>query len=218
MSSAARAVLVVGLVGAGAAVGLGGAAGCRRHRGEDPVVSSVRAGIAAQLGMAPSRVACTRDRCEVEVGGTRLGVAVRGGRDATWQSDEVVLAAPLVDHVRAELAALGVDAAVDCGAAVQPVPADGRLTCKVGDAGAAWVRLGTDGAVDVDVALTAAEVAARTAPVDDEALERLSRALDSDEAEGSEGAEGQGDDPDDDGDDARDDAGVDAAGVRAAGG
>lgn len=178
-------------------------AGCARSSGgDDPVAASVRAGIAAQLGIAPGRVVCADDRCLAEVGGLPVPIAVAGGAEATWQTDEIVVIAPLVAHVTAELAELGLTARVDCGPPVQPVPADGRLACRLDDGGVAWVRLAGD-RIDVEVALTPEVVAARTAPIDEADLERQSRALDSDEAEGD--AE-----PTDDQDEAEGDAGVDA--------
>ena len=115
-----------------------------------------------------------------------------GGREVTWETEEVVLTAPLAAHVAGQLAELGLAAQVDCGAPLQVAPVDGRLTCRIDGGGAAWVRLGADGTIDVEVALTPAVVAERTALPDEDALERRSRALDSDEAEGAD-KDGAGD-------------------------
>ena len=183
----------------------------------DPVVKEVRAGVEAQLGIAPELVRCAGNRCEVELAGAQLAVSLSGDRDVVWQSDEVLLAAPLVALVSGELADLGVTAAVDCGPPVQPVPADGRVTCRIEGGGLAWVGLGGAGAgegtaaggagtIDVEVALTPEAIAARTAASDDEALERMSRALDRGEEDGDE----DHDDDDDDEGDAGLDAGIDA--------
>lgn len=171
---------------------------------EDPLVASVRAGIAEQLGLPPARVLCAAGRCDVDLDGYALAVVVAGDRELDWQSDEVLLAAPLVAHIAGEVHELGVDASIDCGPPIQPVPADGRLTCKVGDGGLAWVKLDAAGAViDVDVALTADEVAARTTAGDEVLLEKLSRALDRPELDDEDAGVGGGagsDEPDDTGD------------------
>lgn len=188
-------------------------AACGSGRGSDPVAKDVRAGVEAQLGVAPAGIRCTKERCEVDLGSARIAVGLAGDREVAWQTDEVVLAAPLAALVGEELADLGVAAAVDCGPPVQPVPADGRMTCHVDGGGLAWLRLGDAGQVDVEVALTAEAVAARTGDADDEALERMSRALDSDEAEGEDDPDG----PDDAGDGGRD-AGIDAPAPRGPGG
>jgi hypothetical protein len=238
---AGRAAALVAALVVSASVAAPGA-GCGSGGGgphEDPLVASVRAGIGEQLGAAPSQVSCAGGRCDVDVGGRRGGVTVAGERELDWQSDEVVLAAPLVAHIRAELAALGLEAAIDCGPPIQPVPADGRIACKVGEEGVAWVQLGDGGQVDVDVALTPAEVAARTAPADEEALERMSRALDrpdfdldagvDDPARAGDHGDGDDSEDNDDHDDndgvrgdrvraAPDDAGVGARAHRGAGG
>lgn len=144
---------------------------------EDPLVASVRAGIAEQLGLPAERVLCEPTRCEVDVGGLTLAVALEGEREVAWRTDEVVVTGPLVAHLRATLDELGVEAAVDCGPPVQPVPADGRLVCKVGEGGLAWIDLAAEG-FEVEVALTPEAVAARTEPPDEERLEMLSRKLD----------------------------------------
>ena len=186
------------------------AAGCGSGPAGDPVAGAVRVGVMVQLGVVPTAVVCTHDRCTVDVAvsadgePTRLMATVTGDREVTWQTDPVVLAGPLAAHVAAELADLGRAAHVDCGPSVQPVPADGRLACRVDDGGVAWVRLGPAGEVDVEVALTPEAIAARAAPADDQALDRASYALDTDEAEGS-----------DDDDDDRD-AGVDGGELDAA--
>ena len=135
-----------------------------------------------------------------------------GEREVAWAADEVVLAAPLVAHIAAELTGLGVAALVDCGSPVQPVPADGRLTCRLEGGGLAWARLGADDRLELEIALTAEQAAARGGAADEDGLERMSRALDSDEAEGATGPERD----DDDGDGG--DAGVDAPAPRGAGG
>ncbi len=180
MSPGARALaLLLALAGCGSGA-------------QDPVVVAVSAGIAAQLGLVPARVACAPERCDVDVGGTRLAVAVQGRREVTWEAEEVVLTAPLAAHLAGHLAELGLAVGVECGPAVQVLPVDGRLTCRLDGGGAAWVRLGADGAIAVEVALTPEVVAERTAAPGEAGLEQRSRALDSDEAEGPEPRDGDG--------------------------
>lgn len=178
---------------------------------EDPLIASVRAGIADQLGLPAEQVTCAGARCDVDVAGVRIAIALAGDREVEWSSDEVVLAAPLVAHIAAELDELGVAAAIDCGPPVQPVPADGRIACKVGDGGLAWVQLAADGGVDVEIALTPEVVSARTTAVDDAELERMSRALDRPDFDEDAGVA-----DDDRDDDEGDDDGLDAGAGRAA--
>ncbi len=194
------------------------AVGCGSGRPGDPVAGAVRAGVMIQLGVVPTQVVCAHDRCAVDVAvavdgqSTRLVATVIGEREVTWQTEEVVLAVPLAAHVTAQLADLGLEAEVDCGPPVRPVPADGRVACRVGDEGVAWVRLGPAGQVEVEVELPPEVIAARDTPADDQALERASRALDTDEAEGSD------DDDDDDRDGGVDGGETDAAPARGIGG
>lgn len=177
-------------------------AGCRGRSADDRLAADVAAGLERDLGVAPDKVTCAGQGCAAVLGALTVPIAVaRDKGETTWQSDEVVLASAVATRVAAELADLGVTGTVDCGPPVQPVPADGRLTCTLPAGGMAWVRLGDGDALAVELALTPAEVAARQVARDEEALERASRALDSDEAEGSE---------DDDGLDAGVDATIDA--------
>ena len=84
-------------------------AGCARSSGgDDPVAASVRAGIAAQFGIAPGRVVCADDRCLAEVGGLPVPIAVAGGAEATWQTDEIVVSFVYADVDYAGLASVWV--------------------------------------------------------------------------------------------------------------
>lgn len=173
---------------------------CRGEAKGDPVAAAVAAGVRAQLGVAPRKVTCTHDRCDVDLGGGLVIEArVKGDREVSWESEEVLRTAPIATYVRAELAALGVDATVDCGPPLVLATAATHLTCTLGH-GAAWVDVMSDGGLSLELALDDETVAARTEPADPEGLDELSRALDSDEAEGVAGA-----DPDND-----PDAGADA--------
>jgi hypothetical protein len=132
--------------------------------------------------------------CEAIADGVTLAIVVE--RDPVvgerWRlAAPVVTTAPIADHVRRELGALGVVTEVDCGPALVPRAAGDVITCALGTGGRAWARLRQDGGFVLDVALDAAEVAARQADADPVALEARSRTLDSDEASGTE-------EPDDD--------------------
>lgn len=127
--------------------------------------------------------------CEAIADGVTLAIVVE--RDPVvgerWRlAAPVVTTAPIADHVRRELGALGVATEVDCGPALVPRAAGEVITCALGTGGRAWARLRDDGGFVLDVALDAAEVAARDADADPAALEQRSRTLDSDEASGAE--------------------------------
>ncbi len=171
-------------------LGAWAAVACRGDRGGDRVARAVADGVRAQLGVEVERIVCTRDRCDITlVGGVALTVTVTGDREVTWESDEVIRTAPVAARVGAELEDLGVVAAVDCGPALVAAAADAptRVTCRLGDGGEAWVDVGLDGGVAVELALGAEAVRARTEVVDEAQLEQRSRMLDSDDAEGSDG-------------------------------
>jgi hypothetical protein len=162
--------------------------GCRRGDRGDPVARAVAAGVHAQLGVAVKRVRCTAARCDVTLaGGATLAITVSGEGALSWESEELVRTAPIASAVGAELMALGVDAAVDCGppliAAVADAPT--RITCQLAGGGAAWVDVAADGGLAIELALDEVAVQARTEPPDPEGLDELSRALDSDQSEGS---------------------------------
>ncbi len=147
--------------------------GCRSER-PDRLAAAVKDGLARELGVVPSRVVCGPGRCDAEVGGLMLAVTVTGDRELSWEAEEVIATAPLVAHVAAHLDDLGIVARVDCGPALVRAVADARLTCSIEGGGQAWVRIAADGAVDVEVALTAAEVAERSGPSSEIDLERAS--------------------------------------------
>lgn len=180
------------------------AVACRGERGGDAVARAVADGVRAQLGVDVESIVCTRDRCDVTMdGGVTLHVTVTGERDVTWESDEVIRTAPIAARVQVELDELGILTEVDCGPALVAVApgAATRVSCSFGGGGQAWVDVAPDGGVELEVAIGADSVRARTEPFDEGRLDQQSRALDSDEAEG---VLGEGDD------DGGVDAGVDA--------
>lgn len=168
-----------------AVLALAAAPGCRGDRGGDPVARSVTDGVKKQLGVQVKSVRCTRDRCEVELeGGATMAVHLHGERDVIWEADEQVRTAVIAAYVKTELVQLGIDAPVDCGSALVPTTGDVvRITCHFG-ASEAWVDLLPDGGLSLEVVIGAEALRARTEAVDVDQLERQSRALDTDEAQG----------------------------------
>lgn len=164
------------------------ALGCRREPA-DPVAAAVAAGVREQLGVAVAQVRCGHDRCEVRLAdGPTLAVRVTGDGAVTWESDEVIRTAPLAAYVRDELAGLGITATVDCGPALLVATAAPRITCTfAGGAahGAAWLDLAPDGGLALELALDDEAVRASTEVTDPAGLDELSRALDTDDAEGA---------------------------------
>jgi hypothetical protein len=97
----------------------------------------------------------------------------------------------LAAEVAALLEDLGVAAVIDCGPRVRVVTAGERVACTlsgarvgptlVADTGLAFARIAADGTADIELALGAAAVAARTTESAIAELEALSRALDRDD-------------------------------------
>lgn len=152
----------------------------------DPVADAVAKGVKAQLGIAPRRVRCQRDRCDIELpDGLELEARLSGDREVTWESESVVVVAPIAAYVRAELVALGVEASIDCGPALIPAKLVPRITCTIDRGpGQAWVDVLPDGGLRLELVLEGEAVEARTEPVDTAGLDGLSRALDTDVAQG----------------------------------
>lgn len=165
--------------------------GGRRDASMEAVIGE---GIRIQLGVKPTRVRCERARCDVVLpGGIAIAATLTGGNDVVWESDVVVKTAVLAQHVRTELAALGVDAQVDCGPPLVPALPATRVTCtlhgdtregRAEEVGTVWLDVMTDGGMAMEVALDEETVRERTTDVDPQGLDELSRALDTDDAEG----------------------------------
>jgi hypothetical protein len=154
----------------------------RRDPSIEEVVSE---GIRVQLGVKPTRVRCERTRCDITLpGGIEIDATLAGDQDVVWESDVVVKTGVLAQHVRAELTALGMDAQVDCGPPLVLATAATRVTCTVKPGGTAWVDVMADGGLAMEVALDDETRRERTTDVDLQGLDDLSRALDTDEAEG----------------------------------
>lgn len=158
-----------------------GGAGCGGDRG-DPVARAIADTFARELGQRP-RVTCRATTCTATLPD---GAAIPITRDgATWESPELLDGRAVAARVVDELAALGLTDTADCGPVLVAPPVPTALTCTLGGGGTAWVTVDAVGDLALDVALTAAEAAARTEGADDAALERASRALDTEEAEGN---------------------------------
>lgn len=182
-----------------AALALIATAACGRS--EDRVAASIGRDLARALGEPIRRVRCHAAACEAETAaGLRIAVTLTGRSPVAWETVDLLDPRPVAAEVHAALASVGAEQAVDCGPLRLAGAGGDRIECALGGGGAAFVEVGADGAIDVELAMTAAIADARRAPVDPADLERQSRALDSDEAEGAEP----------DGDDDQTDAGVDA--------
>ncbi len=183
-----------------ALLALSAAVACGRD--PDRVAAAIRRDLARDLGVAIARVTCRGPQCEaVTAAGLRIPVTVTSRRPLAWETVDLIDPAPIAAEVRAALVSVGAAQAIDCGALRLASAGGDRVECALAGGGVALVEVAADGTLDVELALTAAIAATRRAPPDDAALERQSRALDTDEAEGEE--------PDGDGADTID-AGVDA--------
>ncbi|MBK9030948.1 MAG: hypothetical protein IPL61_06340 [Myxococcales bacterium] len=183
------------------ACGGGGAAG-------DPVAEAIRRDLERSLGQPLASVRCHAGACvATTAAGLAVPVAVTGTAPVTWTTAELLDPAPIAAEVHAALRTLDADGSVDCGPLRLAADVGPVVECALADGGVAFVRIEADGTLDVELALTATIAAERRAGAADDELERTSRALDSDEAEG--------DDDDTDAGPADDgglDAGLDAAG------
>lgn len=153
--------------------------------------SALERAIATDLG---SRLGATVDvRCLAPLGvvlacdvrlpdGSALPVALHDAGSAwEWSIDgRLVAAAPIEAYVREVVADLGAAQSVTCGPALRRLPARERVECQLERGGAAFVSIGSDGALAVEVELEPAAAAARGQPVtrtQEVELDGLSRAL-----------------------------------------
>lgn len=165
-----------------AALAIGALGGCAEGRSR---TDAIALRLTAELGVATA-VTCRGATCTATTaGGLVIPLAIAA--DGSWQTAPLVEPAALEAAIAAALADLGAAQPVDCG---RRRVDDGRpIACALGGGGVALVTLGPDGELDLELAVTSAIAAARTAPADDAALTAASRALDSVD----------GDDLDDDG-------------------
>jgi len=156
--------------------------------GGDPVARAIGAAVERELGVRPRAVRCARQACTITLpDGAAVEVGIeRGDRTVTWRSAELIDPRPIVARVTGELDALGAAQAVDCGALRVAPDGPAVVECRLGGGGTAWATVDAGGAIDVEIAMTAAIAAERRAGPGDDALEALSRALDTDDAEGVE--------------------------------
>lgn len=180
-----RRVVPIAAVLAACGSGGGGGGGIEAELGKT---------VSTQLGVDVT-VTCPAGKfpavCAVHVpGGDDLALDVTESKDAwSWTLRGFVIATtPLVHTIEGELADLGLPGEVDCGPALRVTHVGERIRCALdvaGGPGAAWATiLDDDARFELELAVTAAAVAARTEDVDQVALEKASRALDRDDAEG----------------------------------
>jgi hypothetical protein len=150
-----------------------------------PLERDIAAGLAAQLGVPVEKVTCSGEpatACQARIGDQWLTVAVvpAQGGGVAWELTGVVIGlAPVERYLAKELAGLGHDVKVDCGAPVRAVTVGERVRCSLGALGAAWaIVVDGDGAVDVEIALGGEAVRARSEDVDPVGLDEISAALD----------------------------------------
>lgn len=171
------------------------ACGSHGGGGETAVERKLRGAIAGVLGAPVARVKCAGPAaapasCVATVDGAALPVAVKDtGTQLAWDiTGLVVRGAALEAKVAAMLGELEVTARIACGPRFQVVTPGARVTCTiaaatrggsaVADTGAAWATIEADGTANVELALGAEAVAARTTDVATTDLDALSRALD----------------------------------------
>ena len=155
---------------------------------------SIQRGLAAQLGVQVASVSCAGDACKAAlVGGGELPITVRG---LDWQIDGLAVSvAPLEQYLTSVAGDLGIAGKIDCGARVRAAQPGDRIECKLGDGARAWATIQPGGDFTIELAVGADAIAARTAPVDDVALDQASAALDHGRDAGPNDGEGEGDEP-----------------------
>ena len=180
-----------------AALAAGGVSGCGSCRKtEDKAFErALAAQLTEQLG-AGAKVRCAGDeatRCTATIAGEALPVAltVEEGQ-VRWRLDGLVISGPELERqVEAELAALGVQAKPSCGARLQAVEAESRVSCSLSELGVAWATVHADGSYTLELALGAAQEA-RTHQVDEAELDELSGALDREQGTATDGDDEEG--------------------------
>lgn len=154
-------------------------------RGRDPVERAIELTLARELGVPVQAVRCRRAGCTAHLaGGVALPIERRGDRTVAWETPSLLDPRVVAARVEGELAALGVTDTADCGDLLIAPPAPTGIPCRLGGGGTAWASIDGDGAIELEIAVTAAIAAARQTGPGDPALDRRSRALDSDEAQG----------------------------------
>jgi len=114
--------------------------------------------------------------------GSALPVALRDAGSA-WQwsiEGRIVATAPIQTYVRELVRDLGPAQGVTCGPALLRLPPGGRVACHLERGGTAFVGIGSDGLLGVEIELDPAAAAARDEPetrAHDRALDGLSRGL-----------------------------------------
>jgi hypothetical protein len=128
--------------------------------------------------------------CRAWAGSVPMRVIVENHRgEWTWEVEgRFVSTAPIAAQIAGELADLGVQQTVDCGAPVARV--DDRLACKLSGGGSAFVTVARDGRVDLELAIDPAAAGVRSEEPQDltktsRDLEKMGGDDDEDETPGS---------------------------------
>lgn len=161
-------------------------AACGGGGDRDDVSRTIAVELARELGEPVASVHCRDRACVATTArGVAIPVTVTATKPATWTTEELLDPRPIRAEVLAALAAIGVTTTVDCGPTRLAAEVGSRLTCALGTGGAALIALDDAGGIDVELALTAANAAARQEGPDDDTLTQASLALDTDDAEGA---------------------------------
>jgi hypothetical protein len=176
-------------------------AACGRGGHGSRLERDIKDGLSKQLAVAITRVTCPGGplpmTCTAEGGGASIPVTVTGDGDGyAWTTTGLIInAGALATEVTAELAELGLQAAVDCGPLLRPSAIGDQITCTMTSSageGRAYARIvDGDGGWDLELALDADAVARHDEAPDPAHLDELSRAYD---VEGA-GDEDEGDQP-----------------------
>jgi hypothetical protein len=192
------------IVGPRAVLAIAVATACSRGAPrETRIEAELRRSVGAALALPVTRVACagSTQRCIATVEGVEVPLAIRDtGNELAWEIAGLVVSARVLETaMRAMLDELAVTAVIDCGPRVRVVAPGERVGCRieaairagsaVADTGRAWATFDAEGTAELEVALGAAAVSARTEDVATADLDALSRALDRDDAGSGDGEE-----------------------------
>lgn len=130
-----------------------------------PLESAIARELTQQLGV-PVTTRCVIvagvAECRAWAGSVELPIVVENHRgEWTWQVEgRFANTAPIATQIAGELADLGVQQTVDCGAPVARI--DGRLACKLSGGGSAFVTVARDGRVELELAIDPAAAGVRS--------------------------------------------------------
>lgn len=157
--------------------------GCGQHR-EDAATRSqpLETAIARELtGRFASAATASCDffrvvpTCDADVLGVELPIRVTAdGKGWSWTIDgHFIDARPIATYIDQELVDLHVKQTATCGAPIQRLPADGRLTCALSGGGIAFVQIDAQGKIGVELEVEHDAAAARGEPMTEERAREL---------------------------------------------